>query len=120
MSSPTGGSQRQGDTVHQIESAGPSVLFRAELIRSPFSAAACVSGAAAGVLGLTNWAGLLFYLFVGLLVVPSSIALAKGDRGKVSKFTTGRTDVWAGGVVEHAFSYILCRSSPLATPVPNS
>lgn len=60
------------------------------------------------MLGQTNSAGLLLYGAVMLLVVPSALALFKGDRLRLHNVGKSSIEVWTGGLVENVFSFLLC------------
>ncbi|KAG0335477.1 ER membrane complex subunit 6 [Podila humilis] len=71
-------------------------------IRSSYSA---ILGLAAGILGLTNWSGFVFY-FVGSAFVSTLIFLVKA-KGSPGTYFRSAFDVFTEGVLGGMLSYIL-------------
>merc|ERR1712032_967468 len=69
------------------------------------STVASISGAAAGVLGLTNLAGFAWYLFSSLLA--SALIFSYNCGGRPAKYFKSSSTIFTHGLVENALGFIL-------------
>ncbi|KAG5455915.1 MAG: Rab5-interacting protein-domain-containing protein, partial [Olpidium bornovanus] len=84
---------------------GAAVLSNAQDIGQARSSMAMVFGAAAGVLGLTNWSGLLFYAAASTLM--SAALLVFAAKGRPDRYLRHSYEIWTEGVLGGLFSYVL-------------
>ncbi|PPQ94794.1 hypothetical protein CVT25_007431 [Psilocybe cyanescens] len=83
---------------------GPNVLSNSAITTTKFIAA-CFAGAAAGILGLENWAG--FILFVASTLLTAGITSAVNCKGKPKKyFQSGILELVNPGQ-DNAFTFVL-------------
>lgn len=82
---------------------GPSIDPRARSL----AASASIAGATAGILGLTNSAGFIFYLFSALAVGALFPVLRGGGKGPGTYWPAGWREPLTAGVVEHAAPFVL-------------
>ncbi|KAM0752675.1 hypothetical protein T439DRAFT_323289 [Meredithblackwellia eburnea MCA 4105] len=84
----------------------PNVLQNTQSLSYVKSTTASLSGALAGILGLTNLNGFIFYLITSLSVgVTFALANAGGRSGRY--FVGGVREVVGGGVLDNLFGFVL-------------
>ncbi|OZJ05022.1 hypothetical protein BZG36_02141 [Bifiguratus adelaidae] len=82
------------------------MAHNAQVILFIRSTTAAITGSAAGILGLTNWSGFLFYAVTWVLSTLLIISMkAKGKLGLY--FVDGGRHVWTEGLFGSLFSYVL-------------
>lgn len=74
---------------------------------APFAATASIAGATAGILGLTNTRGFVFYFLSAALVGIAFPVLKGGGKGAGTYWPAGWREPITSGIVEHAAPFVL-------------
>ncbi|KDR84249.1 hypothetical protein GALMADRAFT_133595 [Galerina marginata CBS 339.88] len=83
---------------------GPNVLANSSISTTKFLSA-CFAGAAAGILGLENWAG--FILFLASTLLTAGIVHAVNCKGKPKKYFQGGVMELINPGQDNAFTFVL-------------
>lgn len=83
------------------------VAQNAEAVTRIRTMSSLISGVAAGILGITGWVGLLFFLIHA--VVVSQIIISVSNRGNcMAHFVNGKSDLFAfGGLATGLLTFVL-------------
>ncbi|KAI5480611.1 hypothetical protein MNV49_000307 [Pseudohyphozyma bogoriensis] len=84
----------------------PNVVANAQSLYYVKSTSSSISGAVAGVLGLTNLSGFLFYLVSSVAV--GIVFAALNCKGRPAAYFANKSrEVVLGGLLDNAFSFVL-------------
>lgn len=98
----------------------PSPADLLALLTVLVAATASIAGATAGILGLTNTRGFIFYLLSAALIGVAFPTLKGGRKGAGVYWPSGWREPITSGVVEHAAPFVLfwtCKSVMMHTVV---